>query len=161
MSLANLETVLIRTQSIRIPDLESEPEDVLLLTVVATPVDTEDGNEWLKQLFSQWASDDVLLPEFLSTVLFVHEKGQPGVNLEELSSYMRQEWGTKRIATSWAKEFAGNQNQGPLVRWKGKLCKPYRLYDDPNLAFTVAMKPRRVGRYVVCLLVPLHQDPKY
>lgn len=148
----NTRAVLISIQGFQIPGvgaLENEPEALVLLTVFTSPSVPTNGLEWLQHCIEQWNSDDVMQPEFLDNILFVGADDQSNVDLEEVSGYMRAHWGTKNIVTTSDTYNTDLPRQGPLVMWKGQLCAPYRLYDDPNLAFTVAVKPRQGGRFVL------------
>ncbi|PSN68456.1 hypothetical protein BS50DRAFT_634027 [Corynespora cassiicola Philippines] len=53
--------------------------------------------------------------------------------------------------TTWASSIEPTDGDhglcsGPFVMWKGQLCKAFRLYDHPQQAFIVAIRPRILKR---------------
>nr|OQO26120.1 hypothetical protein B0A51_04514 [Rachicladosporium sp. CCFEE 5018] len=125
-----------------VPGLDVDIEDVALVTIIESPVETHADYHWLQHTVEAWLEyDDVFRPEFLANVVFSGIKEPSDHEIARLSEYMHKRWGTTSLGAVVRKTAASDVRAGPYVSWRGELCAVYRLYDDTNLAFTVAIKP--------------------
>nr|POE57829.1 cytochrome p450 3a40 [Quercus suber] len=96
-----------------------------------------EAGQWLGRIVLQWLElDDVFKSDFLDSILLVQtDEHQESSKIVHISALTREGWGISHITTVSKSSLAVNLTPGPYVCWKGELCRPYRLYDDPNLAF--------------------------
>nr|POE87632.1 amidase 1 [Quercus suber] len=137
-------------KTINVPGLDSHPERISLITIVVVPSDPDEAGKWLGRLVQQWLElDDVLTSDFLDSVLLVQADEHQGSSRNvHTSVVMRKEWGISHITTVSKSSLAMDLAPGPYVFWKGELCRPYRLYDDPNIAFVVASQSQEGKRFI-------------
>ncbi|KAH1434619.1 hypothetical protein KXW29_008062 [Aspergillus fumigatus] len=129
-----------------LPELEASQLDLpTAITSLATvfqlgPTETPNST-WLQNQIQAWLHiDDIFQPEFLSGIIFVTEDNGIQPNLSASIESLPKEW-----KPDWwiffNKEVGGQLHPGPRMVSYGKIHTVYRIYDDVNGAFMVAIQP--------------------
>ncbi|KAM0122645.1 hypothetical protein ACP6JC_000712 [Aspergillus fumigatus] len=129
-----------------LPELEASQLDLpTAITSLATvfqlgPTETPNST-WLQNQIQAWLHiDDIFQPEFLSGIIVVTEDNGIQPNLSASIESLPKEW-----KPDWwiffNKEVGGQLHPGPRMVSYGKIHTVYRIYDDVNGAFMVAIQP--------------------
>ncbi|KAM5457753.1 hypothetical protein McanCB49686_002738 [Microsporum canis] len=97
---------------------------------------------WLQDQIQTWLRiDDVFKPEFLTGMIFVTENNSSQSDLSASIGSLPKEWKPDWWIT-FKQETNSKLRAGPHMVSQGKLFSVYRVHDDVNGAFMVAIQPQ-------------------
>ena len=120
---------------------------VLALTVFCFQAHEPFDAKRIQKDIRHWlAVDDVFQPAFLGNVVIVSAKKPDDALNRHICNELKHIWPTKSCIMVPADHFPSFPAEGPYFWISNSLHVPYRLYDDVQNAFVVAVKPKTTNR---------------